>query len=314
MVGITGPGAVPTAELGPADSGHVSGPTAEEDPLWVPLTSRVLQEPLDLQSNGSSHIEYAYRDKTSVFLWATGSTNDVPITQLRRIHELQFGDILYHFVIASDGQVFETHRGPKPDEQLVSPQREALHIGLQGDFKQQFPPESLSKGCILLLARLDQSEEQSAAQKEPGARPVRIGTEHWFHKDNWQEEVLEQKSRLVEFLRAGKEGLSEDPDLRSILSTVSSVTEPEFSTAPTSQAPGYAFPETDEVPALRTLLSESVPRLVNKIGTIANPSFDNLSKETAGANQYNLHSPYRCPWNSGARANSSVFALGPKRR
>ena len=40
---------------------------------------------------------------------------------------------------------FETHRGTKPDERLISPQNEALHIGLQGDFKQHFPPEAQTK-------------------------------------------------------------------------------------------------------------------------------------------------------------------------
>ena len=233
---------------------------AEEAPLWAPLTSRLSQEPIDLRSNGSGHIEYAYREKTSVFLWATGSTGDVPITQLRRLHELQFGDILYHFVIASDGQVFETHRGPKPDEQLLSPQSEALHIGLQGDFKQQFPPESQTKGCILLLARLARSEEQSETQEELGTRPVTIGTEHWLHKDDWREEVLHQTSNLVEILGAQKEGLSEDADLSSILGTVSSISEPDNAPAPISQAEGKAWAESGEIQVPRTSLSESVPQ------------------------------------------------------
>ena len=267
--GIQGTETFRAADLGQGISEDDSELPAEEAPLWAPLTSRLSQEPIDLRSNGSGHIEYAYREKTSVFLWATGSTGDVPITQLRRLHELQFGDILYHFVIASDGQVFETHRGPKPDEQLLSPQSEALHIGLQGDFKQQFPPEAQTKGCILLLARLARRAEQSESQEGLGTRPVSIGTEHWLHKDDWREEVLHQTSNLVEILGAQKEGLSEDADLSSILGTVSSISEPDNAPTPISQAEGKAWAESGEIQVPRTSLSESVPHLVNKIGTMA---------------------------------------------
>ena len=201
-------------------------------------------------------------------MWATGSRNDVPITQLNRLHKLQFGDILYHFVIASDGQVYETQRGPKPDERLVSPLSEALHIGLQGDFKQQFPPEAQTKGCILLLARLARKEEQPVAQVELGTRPVTIGTEHWLYKDDWREKVLHQTTLLAEVLGAQEEGLSEDAVLSSILGTVSSVSEPDDATARISQPKGKALAETGEIRAPRISLSESVPRLVNKIGTL----------------------------------------------
>ena len=267
--GIQGLEAVQAADLGPDVSEDASELPAEEAPLWSSFPSGPPQEPIDLESDGSSHIEYTYREKTAVFLWATGSRNDVPITQLNRLHELQFGDILYHFVIASDGRVFETHRGPKPDEQLMSPLSEGLHIGLQGDFKQQFPPEAQTKSCILLLARLARKEEQLAAQVNLGTRPVTIGTEHWLYKDDWREKVLHQTSLISEILGAQKEGLSEDTDLSSILDTVSSVSEPDDAPAPISQAPGKAWSESGEIPAPRTSLSESVPRLFNKIGTMA---------------------------------------------
>ena len=82
----------------------------------------------------------------------------------------------------------------------------ALHIGLQGDFKQQFPPEAQTKGCILLLARLARKEEQLAAQVDLGTRPVTIGTEHWLHKDDWREKVLHQTSLLAEILEDQERG------------------------------------------------------------------------------------------------------------
>ncbi len=189
-----------------AESGREVSEDDSEPPLWDPVPSRPALAPIDLQSDGASHIEYTYREKTAVFLWATGSRNEIPITQLNRLHALQFGDILYHFVIAPDGQIVETLRGPKPDGHLVPPLSAALHIGLQGDFTQQFPPEAQTEGCILLLARLARKEEQIATQVDDGTRPVTIGTEHWLFKDEWRAKVLHQTTNVVEKLRSREEG------------------------------------------------------------------------------------------------------------
>ena len=240
-----------------------------DEPLPVaPFAPSVMQVPMDMKSAVSGGLEYAYREKTSFALWAAGDTGTTPVAQLRRIHALQYGDILYHFVIAPDGQVFETRRGLEPDEHLQSPDSEALHIGLLGDFKHQFPAEAQTQGCSLLLASLTYEGEQAMDAHTQEARPVRIGTEQWLHKEDWRQRVLQQTSRLRDQLRKEAGALSESGNTGG----TSAYSAPDWAapalaetTSPVKEVSGPSAPEGR---VLQPPLSERVPHIVNKIGSM----------------------------------------------
>ncbi len=237
-------------------------------PVVAPFDPAVMQVPMDVKAAVAGELEYAYREKTSFALWAAGDTGTAPVAQLQRIHALQYGDILYHFVIAPDGQVFETRRGPEPDEFLQPPDSEALHIGLLGDFKHQFPAEAQTQGCSLLLASLTYEGEQAMDSHMQEARPVRIGTEQWLHKEDWRQRVLQQASRLRDQLRQEAGALPESGNTGGTSAhSASAWVAPALAETPSSvqKDSGSSAPEGK---ALRLPLSERVPHIVNKIGSM----------------------------------------------
>lgn len=248
------------AEESPKDLESRQASTDEPAPP-VPIAAPVMPVPLDLDTAVSAGLEQAYREKTAFALWATGDTGTAPVAQLRRVHALQYGDILYHFVISPDGQIFETRRGPEPDEFLQSPDSEALHIGLSGDFQHQFPAEAQTQGCSLLLARLACEGEPALSLETPGARPVRIRTEQWWHKEDWRRRVLLQASQLRDRMGSEQGNPTEFPAASSPRTTHS----PAETVSPRAPLPA---PPAAAGKLLQPPLSEKAPRIVNKIGAM----------------------------------------------
>ncbi len=247
----------------------IEGETPVDDPLpMAPLITPFQPMPLDLDSEAAKGLEHAYRERTSCVVWAAGDTGTAPVAQLRRIHTLQYGDILYHFVIAPDGQIFETRRGSGPDEILQSPDSTALHIGLLGDFRHQFPAEAQTQGCSLLLARLTHGEERAADPDTPKSRPVRIGTEQWWRKEDWQHKVLLQASQLQDRMEEQKEVLaeSEQGDGRSAPSP--STQEASFTSFPSEKDGDTSRPVALASPFEYLPLAARAPHIVNKIGAM----------------------------------------------
>ncbi len=257
---------VPAGAAAPVPEG--SAALADEPLPMAPFASAFTQVPLDLESAESAGLEYAYREKTSFALWATGDTGTAPVAQLRRVHALQYGDILYHFVISPSGQIFETRRGQKPDEFLRPPDRDALHIGLLGDFKHQFPAETQTRGCSLLLANLAYAGEQAIDPDTPGSRPVRIGTEQWWHKEDWRQRVLQEASRLRERMEEEKADRTQAEHGDGIAENA--LSPPDAPSPAAAALPDAAFPDpaASESRRWHPLPPTKAPRIVNKIGTL----------------------------------------------
>ena len=232
------------------------------------LTSTDSNEPVDLESAAAEALGLAYKEKESVTLWAAGEQGNVPVSQLRRIHGLQYGDIVFHFVITTDGKVFETRRGFKPDEKLPMPFKEALHVGLLGDFTSQYPTENQTRSCSLLLARLASGQNQSGEIDSPSSQNVSIGTEKWYSKEDWIQRLLLSSSQLQDQLKAGGKARNDSKvvgDSSEVLPLAGDGDSLVQANALNDGDQGQ-FAQVGKIASPSH--SEKVPRIVNKIGVL----------------------------------------------
>lgn len=232
------------------------------------LDSPFSQRLVDLESAAADELRLAYSEKNAITLWSAGEPGNTPVSQLQRIHRLQFGDIIYHFVITSEGEVFETRRSDAPDENLPVPHNASLHIGLLGDFKHQHPTELQTKSCRLLLARLASGHEFSGDTESLDSRVVKIGNEHWFSKEDWRRNLLLEASQLQALLAGGEQAHNETDDYGEIAG--------DFHPGQERVSQEVSLGLEERIPTLSTSegqipkpsLSEEVPRLINKVGAL----------------------------------------------
>ena len=233
-----------------------------EEPETSPLVPELIQEPLDLTTADRENLGYAHGGRAGVTLWATNEPGNMPLQQIRRIHALRLQDILYHYVIAPQGQIYETRRSDRADHHTSRQNAETLHIGLQGEWRQAGPTRQQTEACVHLLARLARNTQLLALEHcllPAASTPLRIGTEDWPSGHGWLQHVVQE---ALAYRAAPHPAAASEDTVRPL--------EPEVSPAPVLPPPPH-MPEAVPTPAPEPLIQApaQVPQIVNKVGHLA---------------------------------------------
>ncbi len=236
---------------------------AEKEPEISPFPPEMTEVFLDLHASDLENLGYAHSGRSGVCLWATGEPGNTPLQQIRRIHALRLKEILYHYVIDHQGQVYETRRSDRADNLVSSQYAKALHLGLQGEFGHQEPSYEQTKACALLLAHLSRNAKLlnlSHCLLPLADTPLRIGTEGWTRGQGWLQNVVREALEL-----SG----SKQPVASSEKSLPYLEQEKEMAAQPPlqpSESPELVLP-TVRNPLVQNVTR--VPQIVNKIGNLA---------------------------------------------
>lgn len=257
----TGPHPSPDipAPVPPVSQPHEAHRALQRDasaPRPTPVDAQA-HPPLDLDAPDTEQIGFLYQERRGVTIWATGETGAMPLPQLKRIHALRMGDILYHFVVDRAGQIVATHRSQNPDSHLEALHARALHIGLRGDFRHHGPSAIQTAACSRLLNRLARNAsllDLASALTPATAAPLTVGMP-WPNHQDWCQRVLEGALAM-----AAREAQSASEPVQAAQDDNSSF-QPRIPSFPVDPVPDSGAERVSVVQS-----TTGVPHIVDKVG------------------------------------------------